>query len=128
MRRLPRALVAAIDDSPVLGVRAGAANDHRAIGIWAVVVDIRVFARSRKQSAGGWYRTSLDDPLGVLRVGGRRVRIRAVRWRGARIGAAIERPDSQKHRTPAPLKYIRGFRTKRRRETTIEFVPREERS
>ena len=58
-RRLPRALVAAINDSPILGVRAGAATDHR---------------------------------------------------------------------VTASLKYVRGFRTKRRRETTIEFVPRERRA
>ena len=90
MRQLPRALVAAINDSPILGVRAGAAADHRMIGIGAVIVDGRVFARSRK-SAGGWYRTFLDDPLGVLEVGGGRVTIRAVRARGERIRDAIER-------------------------------------
>ena len=94
----------------------------------AVVVDGRVFARSWKQSAGGWYRTFLDDLLGVLEVGGRRVSIRAVRARGERIRDAIERTYAEKYRTPASLKDVRGFRTKRRRETTIEFVPRERRS
>ena len=123
-RRLPRGLVAAINDSHILGIRADGANDHRMIGIWAVVVDGRVFARSWKQSAGGWYRTFLDNPLGVLEVGGRRVRIRAVRAQGERIRDAIERAYAEKYRTPASLKYVRGFRTKRRRETTIEFVPR----
>ena len=124
-RRLPRALVAAINDSNILGVRAGAATDHRVIGIWAVVVDGRVFARSWKQSAGGWYRTFLDDPFGVLEVDGRRVRIRAVRARGERIRDAIERAYAEKYRTPASLQYVRGFRSKGRRETTIEFVPRQ---
>jgi hypothetical protein len=123
-RRLPRALVSAINDSHILGVRAGAATNHRVIGIWAVVVDGRVFARSWTQSAGGWYRTFLDNPLGVFEVAGRRVRIRAVRARGERIRDAIERAYAEKYRTPASLKYVRGFRTKRRRETTIEFVPR----
>jgi hypothetical protein len=127
-RRLPGALVAAIDGSYILGVRAGAANDHRMIGIWPVVVAGRVFARSWKHSAGGWYRTFLDDPRGVLEVGGRRVRIRAVPARGERIRDAVERAYAEKYRTPASLKYVRGSRTKRRRETTIEFVPRERRS
>jgi hypothetical protein len=127
-RRLPRALVAAINDSPILGVRAGAANDHRTIGIWAVVVDGRVFARSWKQSAGGWYRTFLDDPRGSLEVDGRRVSIRAVRARGERLRDAIGRAYAEKYRTPASLKYVRGLGTKRRRETTIEFVPGERRS
>jgi hypothetical protein len=56
------------------------------------------------------------------------VRIRAVRARGERIRDAIERAYAEKYRTPASLQYVRGFRTKRRRETTIEFVPRERRS
>src|SRR3984893_119439 len=123
-RRLPRGLVAAINDSHILGVRAGAETEHRVIGIWAVVVDGRVFARLWKQSAGGWYRTFLDDPLGVLEVGGRRVRIRPVRAWGERIRDAIERAYAEKYWMPASVKYVRGFRTKRRRETTNEFAPR----
>jgi hypothetical protein len=62
-RRLPRPIVAAIDASKILGIRAGARSDHRFIGVWPVVVGGRVFARSWKQSSGGWYRTFLDDPV-----------------------------------------------------------------
>lgn len=45
-RRFPRSILAAVDESKILGVRAGARSDHRFIGIWAVVVEGRVFARS----------------------------------------------------------------------------------
>jgi hypothetical protein len=41
-----RPIVAALDASKILGIRAGARSDHRFIGIWAVVVTGRVFARS----------------------------------------------------------------------------------
>jgi hypothetical protein len=123
-RKLPRSVVAAIDGSKILGIRAGARSDHRFVGIWPVVVDGRVFARSWMQKAGGWYRTLLDDPLGTIEIGDRQVRIRAVRARGVRIRDAVERAYVEKYPTPGAIKYVRGFRTSRRRETTIEFVPR----
>jgi hypothetical protein len=123
-RHLPRSIVAAIDSSKIIGVRAGARSVHRFIGIWAVVVEGRVYARSWTLKPGGWYRTFLDDPLGTIQVGERQVRIRAVRARGERIRDAVERAYASKYDTPGSLKYVRGFRTSRRRETTMEFVPR----
>jgi hypothetical protein len=122
--RFSRPVVAAIDQSKILGVRAGARADHRFIGIWAVVVDGRVFARSWTLKKGGWYRTLLEDPLGAIQVGNREVRMRAVRARGERIRDAVEQAYADKYATPGALKYVRGFRTARRRESTIEFVPR----
>jgi hypothetical protein len=122
--RLSKAVVAAIDESSILGVRAGNRSDHRFIGIWAVVVNGRVFARSWTQKPNGWFRTFLADPLGTIQVGQRKVRIRAVRVRGERLRDAIERAYATKYATPGSVKYVRGFRTRRRRDTTIEFLPR----
>jgi hypothetical protein len=116
--------VAAIDESKILGIRAGTRSDHRFIGIWAVVVDGRVFARSWTQKPGGWYRTFLEDPLGAIQLGERQIPIRAVRARGDRIRDAVERAYATKYPTPGSVKYVRGFRTPRRRETTLEFLPR----
>lgn len=123
-RRFSRAIVTAIDESKILGIRAGARSDHRFIGIWAVVVDGRVFARSWTQRAGGWYRTLLGERLGTIQVGEREVRMRAIRPRGTRIHDAIEAAYAKKYSTPGSRKYVRGFRTQRRRETTMELVPR----
>jgi hypothetical protein len=123
-RRLSRPIVAAIDESKLLAVRAGARSDHRFIAIWAVVVNGRVFARSWMQKPGGWYRTFLDDPRGTIQVGARQIRIRAVPIRSIRIRDAIERAYAEKYSTPGSITYVRGFRTLRRRETTMEFVPR----
>jgi hypothetical protein len=123
-RRLSRPVVSAIDESKIMGVRAGARSDHRFIGIWAVVVDGRVFARSWTQKPGGWYRTFLEDSLGTIEVDGRQVRIRAARVRGERLRDLVEHAYAEKYPTPGSLKYVRGFRAKRRRDTTIEFVPR----
>jgi len=123
-RRLPRAVVNAIDAARILGVRAGARSDHRFIGIWAVVVDGRAFARSWTLTPGGWYRSFLIDPLGAIEVAGRPIRIRAVPVRGDRIRDAVEAAYAAKYPTPGSRKFVRGFRTERRRESTIEFVPR----
>jgi hypothetical protein len=123
-RRFSRSILAAVDKSKILGIRAGARSDHRFIGIWAVVVDGRVFARSWTQKRGGWYRTFVEDPLGTIQVGERHIRIRAVRARGIRVRDAVERAYAKKYPTPWSAKYVRGFRTPRRRETTMEFLPR----
>jgi hypothetical protein len=123
-RQFFRPLVAAIDQSKILGIRAGTRSDHKFIGIWAVVVDGRVFARSWTSTRGGWYRTLLEDPVGTIQVGEREVRMRALFPKGERIRDAVEDAYAQKYATPGSVKYVRGFRQKRRRETTVEFVPR----
>jgi hypothetical protein len=124
VRRLPPAVVAAIDAAKILGVRAGARATHRFIGVWPVVIGGRVFARSWSLKPGGWYRTFLDDPRGAIQVGKRPVRIRAVPVRSERIRDAVEAAYAKKYPTPGSRTYVRGFRTRRRREATMEFVPR----
>jgi hypothetical protein len=123
-RRLSRPVVAAIDAARILGIRAGAKSDHKFIGVWPIVVDGRVFARSWTLAKDGWYRTFLDDPLGVLQVGDREVKVRAARVRSERLRDKIEDAYAEKYPTKASRKYVQGFRSARRRDTTTEFVPR----
>lgn len=123
-RTLAPAIAAAIDAAKILGVRAGTGTTHRFIGIWPVVIGGRVFARSWTLKPDGWYRTFLADPRGAIQVGKRTVRIRAVPVRSERIRDAVEAAYAAKYPTPGSRKYVRGFRTTRRRDATIEFVPR----
>jgi hypothetical protein len=123
-RTLPRSVVTAIDESKILGLRAGARSNHRFTGVWPVVIDGRVFARSWTLKPSGWYRTFLEDPVGALQVGDREVRVRAVRVKSERLRDAVEQAYAEKYPTKGSRKYVRGFRTQRRREATIEFVPR----
>lgn len=123
-RALPRSVVAAIDASKILGIRAGARSDHRFTGVWPIVLDGRVFARSWTVTPGGWYQSLRDDPHGVLQVGDRQVRVRAVPVRSERVLDAIEDAYALKYPTPGSRKYVRGFRTARRRAATVEFVRR----
>jgi hypothetical protein len=122
-RRLPRTVVAAIDASQILGVRAGHRSTHRFIGIWPVVIGGRVFGRSWSLKPGGWYRTFLADPRGTVQVGARAIRVRAIPVRSERTRDAVERAYAAKYPTPGSRKYVRGFRTARRREATMEFLP-----
>ena len=122
--RFPPDVVAAIDRAKILGIRAGARSDHRFTGIWPIVVNGRVFVRSWSQKPGGWYHALLGDPRGSIQVGERRFAVRAVRVRSERLRDAVERAYAEKYPTPGSARYVRGFRTARRRETTVEFVPR----
>jgi hypothetical protein len=47
-----------------------------------------------------------------------------MRTRGNRIRDAVDKAYATKYPTPGSVKYVRGFRTPRRRETTMEFMPR----
>jgi hypothetical protein len=123
-KRLSRPVIAAADAAGIMGIRAGAKSAHRFIGVWPIVVGGRLFARSWTVKNGGWYHTFLDDPLGVIQVGDRAVRIRAVRVTSDRVRDKIEDAYAEKYATKASQKYVRGFRTPRRRDTTTEFVPR----
>ena len=121
---LSRPVIAAADAAMIMGIRAGARTDHKFVGVWPVVVDGRLFARSWTLSKGGWYRTFLEDPIGVIQVGEREVRVRAVPARSERVRDKVEEAYKEKYNTKASQKWVRGFRTPRRREATIEFVPR----
>lgn len=123
-KALPATVIAAVDAAKIIGIRAGARSDHRFIGVWPIVVNGRAFVRSWTIKPDGWYRTFLADPLGVIQVGEREVRIRAKSVRSERLLAAIEKAYAEKYDTPGSLKYVRGFRTARRRATTTEFVKR----
>ena len=123
-RRLSRPVIAAADAAGIMGIRAGAKADHRFIGVWPIVVEGRLFARSWTSTRDGWYRTFLEDPLGVIQVGERVIRIRAVGVKSERLRDRIEDAYAEKYDTKASQKYVRGFRTGRRRDTTTEFVPR----
>jgi hypothetical protein len=123
-QRLPRTIVLAINDAKILGIRAGARSEHRYTGVWPIVIEGRVFARSWTVKKDGWFRAFLVDPLGTLQVGEREIRVRAVRVGSKRLRDAIERAYAEKYPTPASQKYVRGFRSARRRDATIEFVPR----
>src|SRR5215468_7290631 len=98
-KRFPQKTVEAIRQARILGIRAGA-KPHRVIGIWAVVVEGRVFVRSWTVKPAGWYRALRLEPRGVITVGKRQLGFRAVFTRSERLRAAVDRAYVAKFKTP----------------------------
>jgi len=121
-RGFPPKVLAAIRDGMVLGVRAGT-KPHRIIGIWAVVVEGRVFVRSWSLKPRSWWRTFLEEPRGVVEVSGRVLPVRAVRTRSERLKDAIDRAYLEKVHTPGSIKFARDLGRAKSRATTTELLP-----
>lgn len=117
-----RPVIAAIGAAKIMGIRAG--RDHKFIGVWPVVVDGRVYARSWGVSRDGWFHAFLDEPHGAIQIADREIRVRAVPVRSERVRDKVEDAYKEKFTTKASQKWVRGFRTPRRRDATIQFVPR----
>jgi hypothetical protein len=121
-QRFERTVLAAIRDGQVLGIRAGT-RPHRIIGIWAVIVERRVFVRSWSLKPRSWWRTFLEEPRGIVQVAGRTIPVRAVQTRSERLKDAIDRAYLEKYHTPGSIKFARDLGRARRRATTTELVP-----
>jgi hypothetical protein len=121
-RRFAKGIAAAIDESNILGLRAGS-QPHRFIGIWAVVVEDRVFVRSWSLKPRSWYRTFLLEPRGVIEIADRQIPVRAVRTRSERLKNAVDRAYLQKYSTPGSIKFAKDLGRAKSRATTTELVP-----
>ena len=112
----------ALKSGKILGIRAGSGN-HRFIGVWMVVVENRLFIRSWTVKPAGWFSTFLEEPRGTMQIGNREIPIRAIRTRSERLKSAVDRAYAVKYNTKASLKYVRGFKQARRRNSTTELAP-----
>src|ERR1051325_799715 len=121
-RRFPDDVLSLIRDGKILGIRAGT-QPHRFIGIWAVVVEGRVFVRSWSLKPRSWYRTFLEEPRGTVQVAGREIAVRAVHTRSERLKDAVDRAYLEKYNTPGSIKYARDLGGATSRATTTELVP-----
>jgi hypothetical protein len=121
-RRFPNDILAAMRDSKILGIRAGT-QPHRIIGIWAVVVERRVFVRSWSLKPQSWYHTFLEDPRGIIQVGSRKISVRAVRTRSERLKHSIDHAYLKKYNTPGSIKFAKDLGRAKSRATTTELVP-----
>lgn len=120
--RFANDVLAAARDGMVLGIRAGK-GPHRIIGIWCVVVEGRVFVRSWSRSTGGWWRSLLEDPRGVMAVNGREFPVRAIQTRSERLKDAVDDAYREKYGTPGSVKYVRDLCRAKSRDTTTELAP-----
>src|SRR6476619_5587456 len=97
-RGFSRKVVNAIRDGKILRIRAGT-EPHRFIGIWAVVVEDRIFVRSWSLKPRSWYRTFLEEPRGEINVDGKDIKVRAIQTRSERLKDAVDRAYLEKYDT-----------------------------
>ncbi len=123
--RLPESVIEKIHKERILGLRAGTESDHRVIGIWAVVVEGRVFVRSYQLKPGGWWQTLVKDPYGVIFVSGRKrgIKVRAVPVKGERLKQQVNAAYKEKYNTPGSVGYVAEMSRGRSRDSTTELVP-----
>src|SRR5688572_22729127 len=124
-RRFSDEILATIRDGKIIGLRAGT-QPHRFIGIWAVVVERRVFVRSWSLKPRSWYRTFLEEPRGTINVEGREIPVRAVQTRSERLKKAVDQAYLNKYNTPGSIKYAQDLGRAKSRATTTELVPWED--
>ena len=117
--------IATINKDKILGIRAGRDLDHRVIGIWAVVVDGRVFVRSYTMKPGGWWRTFLEDPYGEIFVSKRKrgIKVRAVQTRSEKLKDAVSAAYKEKYNTRGSVGYVEEMSRSPLRDTTTELMP-----
>ncbi|HEX7295049.1 MAG TPA: DUF2255 family protein [Pyrinomonadaceae bacterium] len=121
-RKFPPDIIEALRKAKILGVRAG--TEHRYTGVWVVVVDDRVFARSWSDKPTGWFRAFKREPAGTIQVGNRELPVQTKQVRSARIRDAVTNAFGEKYNTNASRKWVDGFAEDERKINTIEFVPK----
>src|SRR5262245_33986114 len=114
--------LAMLEAAKILGVRAG--EGHRYTGIWVVVVEGRVFARSWNDKPTGWFRAFAAEPNGMIQVASVEILVRGKVARSDRLRAAVTAAFGVKYPTKGSKKWVDGFAERSREATTIEFVPR----
>jgi hypothetical protein len=121
--RFPDEILESIRKEKIIGIRAGGNSTHRVIGIWAVVVEKRVFVRSWSMKPRSWWRTFLEDPYGTLIVGKKEFSIRARQTRSERLKDLVSTAYKEQYNTPGSAQYVKDMSGKKSRETTTELVP-----
>jgi hypothetical protein len=122
-KRFEAHILETIHKEKILGIRAGMESTHRVIGIWAVVVEGRVFVRSWSLKPRSWWRTFLEDPHGSIFVGEREIPIRAIQTRSERLKDLVSQAYREKYNTPGSIQYVKDMSRKKSRETTTELGP-----
>jgi hypothetical protein len=115
-------VVEALRNAKILGVRSG--TEHRYTGVWVVVVDDRVFVRSWYDKPTGWFRAFKNEPVGMIQVGDREIRVRGKAVRSQKVRDAVTKAFAEKYNTKGSRVWVEGFAEPERVVNTLEFVPR----
>ena len=118
--KLNKAAIETLRTAKIIGVRAG--TEHRYTGVWVVVVEGRVFARSWNDKPTGWFQAFKREPKGTIQVGELEISVRGKPVRSARLRDAVTEAYAEKYNTKGSQKWVEGFAEDHRLLTTMEFV------
>jgi len=121
--RFDTSTLSRIRKEKILGIRAGTESTHRVIGIWVVVVEGRVFARSWSLKPRSWWRKFLEDPYGSIFVGEQEFSIRTVQTRSERLKDLVSQAYQEKYNTPGSIQYVKDMSRRKSKDTTTELIP-----
>ena len=114
-------MVEAFRKAKIMGVRAG--SEHRYTGVWVVVVDGHVLARSWNDKPTGWFQAFRKEANGMVQVGDMEIPVRGKVVRRARMRDAVTVAFGEKYPTKGSRKWVEGFAEPTRVTNTIEFIP-----
>jgi hypothetical protein len=120
-KKFPEVTLARIREKKILGIRAGTDSAHRIIGIWAVVVEGRLFVRSWSMKPRSWWRTFLVDPQGIIVADEKEIPVRAVQTRSERLKDLVSAAYKEKYNSPGDIQYVKDMSRKKSRDTTTEL-------
>ena len=121
--RFPDDLLIIIRKDKILGIRAGSESAHRVIGIWAAVVERRVFVLSWSMEPRSWWRTFLEDPFGSVFIGEQEIAVRTVQTRSERLKDLVSQAYKEKYNTPGSVQFVKDMSRRNSRDTTTELIP-----
>jgi hypothetical protein len=111
--------IEAVDEVDIETRRSEDAPVHRTT-IWAVVDGGDVFVRSRRGTAGRWYREVMAGPTAVLHVAGESIAVRGV---AAEDAPSIERATAAYRRKYAGSPYLASMVRDEILDTTVRLEP-----
>jgi len=121
MDKFAKDVVEVFRSAKIMGVRAG--TEHRYTGVWLVVVEGRVFARSWNDKPTGWFQAFRKEANGTVQVGELELPVRGKVVRSARLRDAVTGAFGEKYPTKGSRKWVEGFAEPERVVNTIEFIP-----
>ena len=121
MDKFANDVVEVFRSAKIMGVRAG--TEHRYTGVWVVVVEGRVFARSWNDKPSGWFQAFRKHASGTVQVGDVELPVRGRPVRSARIRDAVTAAYGEKYPTKGSRKWVEGFAEPGRVVNTMEFIP-----
>jgi hypothetical protein len=118
-------VIRSIHEDRILGLRVGTDSNHRVIGIWAVIVEGRVFVRSWSMKPRSWWRTFLEDPYGEIFVAKRKrgIKVRAVQVKSEKMRDKVSAAYREKYNTRGSVGYVEDMSRSPSRDTTTELTP-----